>query len=349
MNFKERFDELILFIENNISKNNTDIMILVKDKFAYGDPSYLAHAFDYITGMRLKEYIIRRKLIHIFKYKKDNNCTIEDAVSEFEYSSETNFMRDFKKYYNTTVSKMTDEEFEIAILPLYVKTILEMDGNNAMASTLANPEPKLFDLPISQLTKLKEAISLMEFYDLEPEEAEIAYQLTKNTSLSVESIFGFCSDYFDHIEHIKKRYPEAKIENLAILCVKTGVCVRQGLEMMLDIDENYKTEDYGTIPDLAWNIMMDDTFHFDYEVFPHLVLYTLDKMKQCSVSMLDAKDVFINIDLIGDIDVAVETYNDIYDDDITDDDFDEYLEAKRVLDDEYSTIEATFNRDFLGY
>ena len=28
---------------------------------------------------------------------------------------------------------------------------------------------------------------------------------------------------------------------------------------------------------------------------------------------------------------------------------DEYLETKRVLDEEYSTIDATFNSDFLGY
>ena len=223
MNFKEKFDELILFIENNIRKNNTDILVLVKDNFAYGDPSYLAHAFDYITGMRLKEYINRRKLIHIFKYKKDNDCTIEFAASKFDYSSETNYMRDFKKHFNTTVSKMTAEEFEIAFTPLYIKTILEMEGKNAMTRTLTIPEPKIFDLPVYQLSKIREAISLMEFYNLEPEEAEVAYQLTKNTSLNVESIFGFCSDYFDHIEHVKKRYPEAKIENLRKELRKVGL------------------------------------------------------------------------------------------------------------------------------
>jgi hypothetical protein len=89
-----------------------------------------------------------------------------------------------------------------------------MEGNNAMTSTLTTPEPKLFDLPVSQLTKIKEAISLMEFYNFEPEEAEIAYQLTKNTSLNVESIFGFCSDYFDIVGlccHIDEEHPvEAK-------------------------------------------------------------------------------------------------------------------------------------------
>ncbi len=350
MDFKTRFDELIFFIENNISKSNTEIMVLVKDKFAYGDPSYLAHAFDYITGMRLKEYIIRRKLIHIFNYKKNNNCTIEDAVSKFEYSSETNFMRDFKKYYNTTVTKMTDEESKIASEPLYVKTILEMEGKLVMARTLTTPEPKLFDIPVSQLTKIKEAISLMEFYNFEADEAEVAYQLTKNTSLNVESIFGFCSDYFDHIEHIKKRYADAKIENLAILCIKLDVCVREGLEMMIEIDENITVEDYGKIPDVAWDIIADENQPEIYYTHPHLVLYIINEMKKANIPLSEIYDVFEHLESYECIKDGIEDYangEDIYDDIY--DDSKEYMENSYIRFQEYEDIEATFTKDYLGY
>ena len=89
MNFKNKFNSLIDFIEENIQLNNIELMQRIRDEFAFGEAAYLNHAFDYITGFRLKEYIVRRKLLHIWKYINDNSCTIENAALEFNYSAAT--------------------------------------------------------------------------------------------------------------------------------------------------------------------------------------------------------------------------------------------------------------------
>lgn len=349
MNFKDRFNNMIEFIEHNVKASKSDIMYLVAEQYAFGSPAYLNNAFDYITGMKLSEYVLRRKLINAVKYKNDIGCTIEEAALEFNFSAASNYMTKFKERFNTTVDKMTKEEFELEITPLRIETILEMSENMPMINQVTSQEPQLFDVPVSQLNRIKQALGLMEYYDFKDSEAETAYQLTKSLSFNIKTIFRFCSDYFEHIDCVEKRYKNVKVENLAILCIKTGVCVRQGVEMMLVIDENCKIEDYNKIPNEAWNIIKDENQSFDYESHPDLVMYVFERMKETGIPFSEYRDVFEHLNLFEDVDECIEDYlgNNIdFEDIFGEQETDNILEK---IANEYSEIEATYTDEFLGF
>ena len=72
MNFKQRFDDIIAYIENNVCDNKKDIMDGILKEHVITTPSTLNGVFEFMTGMRLSEYITRRKLIKILEVNEIN-------------------------------------------------------------------------------------------------------------------------------------------------------------------------------------------------------------------------------------------------------------------------------------
>ena len=333
MKFDKHFDEMIDLIEKSTMHDTRYILDLIKSKFATYDPAMLSHAFEYITGFRLRDYVARRRLIHTLKYKKETNCSIEVAAEKFSYSLETNYMKEFKKHFHVTTASMSDEQYQAELKPLYIHTIL-----NSGESTMVYEKTK-FDISMTQFNQIKKCISLTAFYGLDSVEAEKAYQLTKDLPFDLESIFSFCSDYFDHINWVNKRYASVDFTNLAVLCIRTDKSVVEGLELMLDIDNVSPIEDYRTLPDVFWDKIRDDHCPIDFEQCPSLLVDIIKEMQKSNTPLSWIDEIISDVAFGYDIQEAIN--GGFYDDDF---DLDE--EVKR--DQDYADIDATYTPDFLG-
>ncbi len=337
MSFEKRFDEMIEFIEKNVKNDTTTIMESIKGTFSFWSPDVIAHAFEYITDMRLREYVARRRLIHTKKYKVETGCSIEMAAEEYGYSSETNFMKEFKKTFGTTVKMMPEEVYEEEKEPMRLEKILQ----NRVPSVGTK---KVFDLPETQFERLRAAIALTEFYDMKKEDAEIAYQLTKDLEFGIEDIFAFCSDFFEHSYEVANRHPDVEVKNLAFLCLKLDKCVREGLEISRKMEADRLIEDYRTLPQEFWRTIADDTCPIDFELCPDLLLDVLDEMKSEGVSLSELGEV---IDLLSwgwEITEAIEKIKDPDWFEDGDEDIEEAMQEEAC----WASVEATYTDDFLG-
>ena len=83
------------FIHNNITKN-----IKIKDiaKSINYSCDYLRHKFLSATGMGIKEYIIKEKIIQIKNALDNSNDSIEEISRNFAFKTQANFSSFFKKY-----------------------------------------------------------------------------------------------------------------------------------------------------------------------------------------------------------------------------------------------------------
>lgn len=65
-------------------------------------PSYLSTLFSEILGLRLFEYINRFRLNRSMSVLLNTDKTINEIADDFGFSSARSYIRNFKKYYNTT-------------------------------------------------------------------------------------------------------------------------------------------------------------------------------------------------------------------------------------------------------
>lgn len=347
MNFKEKYDNIIDYIEKNIKLSKKEIIKGVVNEFAMGNKMLLINAFQFIADISMSEYIKRRQLLYILEYKINHKCSIEQAAFDYGYSNAQNYIRDFKSSFGVTPKQMTDKAIKNE-KPLYIETIvMRKDVEYELTNILKKDEKKVFGLPSSQLSNIRKAMEFQALFGWTDEEADFAYQLSERINLDLEDVYYFIDDYLSHEDWVKKRYKEVKIENLAEICIRLGKSVCAGLEIALDIDSSYsysrEFKEYKDIPKEFWELMsnLDDlNVLFDFEQFPSLALSIIVKMQKEGISLNEVKDVFEFIDMYEDIDEGIHSYK------YGDDDFDDDEPDMRTLLD-YCEVDSTYTNEFL--
>lgn len=346
MNFVERFNRMISFIEDNV-KDDRNILTSFQKEFAMGNPSGLASSFEFITGMRPKQYINRRRLIKARAFIAEEECTIEFAAEAFGYSSAERFMNDFKTHFGCTVKKMDEERLAIEIEPLYLATILQKGGEKMQLEAFSSKQ-KPMDCNGMNFEKITKIVSLRDYYDFDDLEFSAIWELTKEVDYSVDAIFSFGEDFFNHKDYIRKRYPEVDRRNLSVVCMELNRCVRSGLEIAMKIEscnELGTWRDFRKIPQKYWEILKNNNRAFDYEEFPDLAIHIFKGIARKTTDFSCAEDVFSFIEEYGDVDEGLEEYfgennMKMY--------TTENIEEAMADNEEYAEIEDTYTEEFLG-
>ena len=335
MNFKKQYDDLIDIIEKNIKKDSTQIMKLIQEYFSFYSPDMITHSFEFITGMRLKEYIIKRRLISVVEEYK-NGKKLEVLTELFGFPAVEYYRKSLKTHFGKTITEIEKEDYKHVAEALRLDRVLQFEEGEL------DLERKIFDMPETEFTRIKQLINLTEFYGLDSQQSEIAFQLSKNLDFPVADVVGFCADYFEHDYHINKRYRDVNVQNLAFLCLRLNKSVREGLEMMLDIDEDFTIADYRKIEDEVWQVLLDNSYGFDYEKFPSLVISIVEKMKKSNVSLDSIQEIMERLEWIEDVDEAIDFDWKDYQIDV------DAYEQLQVMDQNQCEIEATYTNEFLG-
>ena len=93
---KQRIDESLNYIEKNL-KNKIRLKDLAKN--AYYSDFHFHRLFTRTTGMKVREYIQKRRLAEGARELKDTRSTITDIAFSYQFNSLEAFSRAFKKAY----------------------------------------------------------------------------------------------------------------------------------------------------------------------------------------------------------------------------------------------------------
>lgn len=339
MNFKQRFDDIITYIEDNIKKDKKSIMDGVRKRYS----SKINFVFEFMTDTSLNEYITRRKLIKILEYKKDTQCSLEAAVEEFDYSQDSNYMKTFKKIFGTTVKGMTDEMYEYERMPKYTDVLLSRNADEVSEEAKMMMEHKVFDLPIPKVKSLKYIFELSDFYGFEEDDADLAYRLSEYLDDDLDDIFRFVFDYREYKAWMKKVHITEDDMNLAVIYLRANVTIREAVQIMNDLKKNalIEIEDYRKIPVEFWTLYNDSSLRIDIEISELWDKYS--QLKKRNYKYNDIVAILNDIAFADDIDDAIELY-----------DFDIDMEQislqyeREQMDALEVDVLSTYTDDFLG-
>lgn len=281
----------------------------ILSKFVYTSPSGFNSLFEFMTGMRLNEYIVRRKLIKILEYKRLNSCSLENAVEAFEYSQESLYRKRFKETFGTTITRMSDEVYEFELIPKYTDVLLSSNIDEIPVETKLMMEQKLFDLPISKVRKLRKIFELSDFYGFDEDEADLAYNLSENLEESEDSIFGFVFDYTDYKTWLKKNYPDVERIDLAVVYINSNKSIRTAAYIVDDLMKNalQEIEDSRDIPDEFWKLYKDDSIQVEFS--PAALWDNYFELRKRKYSYSDMVEILNEFAWVDDIEDAIEMFD----------------------------------------
>lgn len=99
---KQIYNDIFDYINTHINENLK--VSDISDAFGYNE-KYLSHKFSEVTGMPLKQYLIKSKIDKANFMLSDTNKSISEIASELAFSDSHNFARCYKKATGLTPSE----------------------------------------------------------------------------------------------------------------------------------------------------------------------------------------------------------------------------------------------------
>ena len=198
MNFKKRYNDAIQEIERAIDRREDHIQIpeLIA-KHSGTNVCLLGNAVQYITNMTLHQYIKQRRLAKAMQFKFDTECSLEEAAEEFGFSDAPTMSKAFKRAFDVSPSKMSEDELK-KIVPFSLELLLQEEENNAtmeiQPKSIAPIPETVFGVSVEQFEDIKSALELNAVYGLSDKLANFAYKLYKEQKVPLSKAFEFVED-----------------------------------------------------------------------------------------------------------------------------------------------------------
>ena len=97
--FFEVFDSILDYIDKNYSE---PISLSDLATRCYFSPSYISREFKKISGVGIKEYLIKKRITEAAKYLEQTDLPIEAIQAKVGFSDKTRFYKEFSKFYDCT-------------------------------------------------------------------------------------------------------------------------------------------------------------------------------------------------------------------------------------------------------
>lgn len=239
---KQRYDDIINFIENEIDKGlnskPSNIIEQIKKEF-YIDERALGQIFNFMTNLPINAYIKQRQLM-----KAANvilNDLNKDPIAYTGCSDAPTFIKAFSREFGVSPSKLQNldrptEKIKPASTWDYISQIKEKTNtkpqelkkysadpqkvtnnieteNNTEKTGETNMVNKMkFGISIDTYEKIIEAEKMQNMYGFDDEISNLAYQISEKYSSSLKKSFEFMDDFL-----LQSEYKKAHIRNFNLL------------------------------------------------------------------------------------------------------------------------------------
>lgn len=117
MNWNERLQKIIDYIENHLQRTEEPIDIEEITRIAGCSYNFFQKIFSYMNGISFAEYIRFRKLTLAGYDLKSTNIKIVDLSYKYGYDSPTSFTKAFQQFHGVSPKDARNTDIELHVLP----------------------------------------------------------------------------------------------------------------------------------------------------------------------------------------------------------------------------------------
>ena len=198
MNTKERYDELITFIEDRIQQCDGGSAASIAEEVAH-KAGYSARGmgemFDFLTGQSLKLYIKERQMMCAYQILlKQEEFDAEEAMRPTTYGDQAAFNNAFKKRFSMTPKEVQMSKNREGWQRPYTWDIISSQEREPDARKEKRTEKKKRYLTQEEREKMEEVERLQKAYKFNEAQTEAALELAerfKEERIPLKKAFGF--------------------------------------------------------------------------------------------------------------------------------------------------------------
>lgn len=192
MNFVDKYNSIIDFIEKNLHMKTDEIAQTMADRLQI-NKRVLGESFQFVTGLSLNEYVRNRRVVNCMRYKLQLKCSLDIAAEEFGFPDQPTLSRACKEAIGTTPSQVTEDVLN-ARPPLLLRELLGEREKNQMLPIRKSAQMNVFGTTKAQFSEIKLFLEENTFFDFNDDYLELVYQLKKEYDLGIEEAFEFTED-----------------------------------------------------------------------------------------------------------------------------------------------------------
>lgn len=210
MSSKEKYDELILSIENmacNPFTTASEIaaLIIKESGFSLRDLNVI---MAFMTDHSLLEYIKERKIMAACEYMlKNREKDMEEAIAISGLSDTSSFHRKFKKTFGITPGEALEKDCNTLLRPPEIwDNVAETEKEGKRKPQTKSEYAKkdtVFDISEEQYRTILEAHELSVLYDLDLILSDQAFQFAKKHKYPLNQSFRYFSEIVSYAEDLK--------------------------------------------------------------------------------------------------------------------------------------------------
>lgn len=204
MNVKDKFNNMMLFIEDEVNKKyprRTKYIADIVQNQEFYSPREINAIFKYLTEKTLLEYIRERKLMAAYSelINSENwEDGIQDAISRSDSNDQSTLIKRFRESFNMTPKEAYEKKDISLIKPVSTwDYISSADIDSEVEKSKQESTPLKFGLSQIAYKKATEAAEWQSFYSMSDEESEIAFSIAEKLNINMRLAFDFifeCGD-----------------------------------------------------------------------------------------------------------------------------------------------------------
>lgn len=204
MNVKDKFNNMMLFIEDEVNKKyprRTKYIADIVQNQEFYSPREINAIFKYLTEKTLLEYIRERKLMAAYSelINSENwEDGLQDAISRSDSNDQSTLIKRFRESFNMTPKEAYEQKDTSLIKPVSTwDYISSADIDSEVEKSKQEATPLKFGLSQIAYKKATEAAEWQSFYSMSDEESEIAFSIAEKLNINMRLAFDFifeCGD-----------------------------------------------------------------------------------------------------------------------------------------------------------
>lgn len=221
MNFQERYDAIINYIEENLEKKTSEVVKNLSNRLQINS-RMLGEGFLFVTGLSINEYVRSRRVINSLQYRLDTGCSIDTAAEMYGFPDQPTLSKACKEALQLSPSQVTEEMLRDCP-PLNLQKLL-MSGNAEMLIP-AKKTAKInaFGTSWSQFSEIRKYSEMNSLYGLDDEHVEMVYKIHQEYDVDLDDIFEFVEGIEVSKEILKTEGHPYTYQELAFLCFGKGL------------------------------------------------------------------------------------------------------------------------------
>lgn len=198
MNVKDKFNNMMLFIEDEVNKKYPRRTKYIADRVQsqeFYSPREINAIFKYLTEKTLLEYIRERKLMAAYSelINSENwEDGLQDAITRSDSNDQSTLIKRFRESFDMTPKEAYEQKDATLIKPVSTwDYISSAEIESEVEKTKQESTPLKFGLSPIAYKKATEAAEWQSFYSMSDEESEIAFSIADKLNIKMRLAFDF--------------------------------------------------------------------------------------------------------------------------------------------------------------